>query len=172
VAALCYLNGWAVKADAARAMQLAQVSSAAGSKYGHFALGSYYYSDRFANKDSARAAALFQLSAAQDLAVAQWFLGRLYDAGDGVSQDKNEAKRLFVLAAKQWLPDAIRSVVACAADVDEEIYWLETAICSGFRFFKGDLQRAKKRKRNATERSASDSSNSSNSDQNYADDSE
>jgi len=71
VVALCLYRGQGVALDKTRAVPLARQSAAAGSRYGQFALGSYYHDE----SDSNNAAANYKLSAQQGLDAAYYELG-------------------------------------------------------------------------------------------------
>ena len=75
--------------------------------------------------------AQLQLCAAQGLDAAQFELGRCYRFGYGVAVDDKQALRLYRLAADAAFPDAFESLAELAADVDEEIYWLERSVAAG-----------------------------------------
>ena len=71
--------------------------------------------------------------------------GRCYQFGYGVAVDDKEALRLYRLAADAAFPDAFESFAELAADVDEEIYWLERSVAAG-RAVGSKLKSAQKRK--------------------------
>ena len=83
------------------------------------------------------------------LDAAQFELGRCYKFGYGVAIDDAEALRLFRLAADGGFPDAFESLAELAADVNEEIYWLERSASAG-RSVDVKLNSARKRKDSET----------------------
>jgi TPR repeat protein len=134
--------GIATKSECALYPPLARSSAAANSKYGQYALGCHYQRHE---QDHAGAFAQFKLSAAQGLDAAQFELGSCYRFGYGVAIDDKEARRLYRLAADGAFPDAFESLAELAADVDEEIYWLERSVAAG-RAVDLKLKSAQKRK--------------------------
>ena len=134
--------GIATKNEPSLYLPLARSSAAANSKYGQYALGCHFQRHE---KDHAGAVAQFQLSAAQGLDAAQFELGTCYKFGYGVAIDEAEALRLYRLAADGGFPDAFESLAELAADVTEEIYWLERCISAG-RSVDVKLNSAHKRK--------------------------
>ena len=71
--------------------------------------------------------------------------GRCYRFGYGVAIDDKEALRLYRLAADAAFPDAFESLAELAADVDEEIYWLERCVAAG-RAVGSKLKSAQKKR--------------------------
>ncbi len=123
-------------------LPLARTSAAANSKYGQYALGCYFLRHE---EDRAAAFAQFQLSAAQGLDAAQFELGRCHQFGYGVAIDDTEALRLYRLAADGGSLDALESLAELAADVDDEICWLERCKAAG-RPVDSKLKLAQKKK--------------------------
>lgn len=123
-------------------LPLARSSAASNSKYGQYALGSHFQRHE---EDQSGAFAQFQLSAAQGLDAAQFELGRCYQFGYGMAIDDAEALRWYRLAADGGFPNAFESLAELAADVNEEIYWLERSVAAG-RAVDHKLKSAQKRK--------------------------
>ena len=134
--------GIVTKSEPSLYLPLARSSAAANSKYGQYALGCHF---QLYEKDHAGAVAQFQLSAALGLDAAQFELGRCYKFGYGVAIDDAEALRLFRLAADGGFPDAFESLAELAADVNEEIYWLERSVAAG-RAVGSKLKSAQKKR--------------------------
>ena len=130
------------KSEPAQYLPLARSSAAANSKYGQYALGCHFQRHE---EDHAGGFAQLQLCAAQGLDAAQVELGRCYRFGYGVAVDDKQALRLYRLAADAAFPDAFESLAELAADVDEEIYWLERCVAAG-RAVGSKLKSAQKKR--------------------------
>jgi TPR repeat protein len=113
VLSLCLLQGWGVAKDVERARQLARTSAAAGSRYGQFALGTFY---EISENEVLETRGQYQLSVAQGLDAAQYGLGFYYQFFDG---DNEEALRLYRLAAAQGFDLAIIMEVLINADASK-----------------------------------------------------
>jgi TPR repeat protein len=117
VMACCYRDGYGIRRDFARSLELARESSGRGSRYGQWALGVFYlHGGAGVAHDINQALALFRLAAAQNLDEAQCELGCMYDEGDGVAQDYAEALRWYQLAAAQGHSIAMFNIACCYDD--------------------------------------------------------
>ncbi len=111
VFALCLAWGAGCPKDVARATQLAQSSAAAGSKFGHYALGRLLFDSPGGDDGNAcRVAGLFRQAAALNLDAGQWGVGFLHEHGVGVARNVREALHWYQLAAEQGMPWACASV--------------------------------------------------------------
>jgi TPR repeat protein len=135
VLALCLAWGAGCPKHAQRARQLAGGSAAAGSKYGHYALGALLFDD---GGDDSRVTGLFRKAADHNLDAAQWGLGYLHETGVGVPQNWKEALHWHELAAEQGMSWACASVariyeegLGVLADEGRAVRWYTRAVNAG-----------------------------------------
>jgi TPR repeat protein len=103
----CYVVGDGVAEDEARGLALGRESAAAGSCFGQYVVGwFYYFGSGGVAEDDAETIQWFRLAAEQGHAGAQFILGHMFEDGDDVAQDTAEAIRWFRLAAEQGLVQA------------------------------------------------------------------
>lgn len=107
-AALAYLRGDGVKADAGAGMRWAQTAAAQGDATAQFILGSLYAKGMAA--DPARASKWYAASAAQGNAKAMHNLGLAYLNGDGVEKNAATAIGWFTRAATNGYVDSVMNL--------------------------------------------------------------
>jgi TPR repeat protein len=144
-----YLGDWVCQKNEARLLELAQESSANGSRYGTYVLARLHENGRGGlAQNKVKATKFYQLAAEQNLDKAQHRLGCMYYDGVGVDRDHAEALRLYKLAAAQGNPWTLCGVAhiylngyGVPKNKAEAILWYMRAQEAGSQDAKYALQR-------------------------------
>ena len=117
---LMYSQGWAVKADKAKAAEWYSKAANKGYAVAQANLGYMYLAGEGVKKSDETAVRWFRKATEKEYAFAQVYLGKCYDEGWGVAKDSSEAAQWYRKAAEQGLAVAQNNLAVSLWNTQEQ----------------------------------------------------